>query len=107
MLDKNTRKLLVFIKDNQNVKDKEITEHFNSEMLKEISLLEENNYVETTILSFNDRAIGTYSYTITPEGRAYLDAYTFEKLKVIYPYIISTLALIVSAFNTLKIYGIL
>ena len=107
MLDKNTRKLLVFIKDSGDAKDKEITEHFNSEMLPEISLLEENNYVETTILSFNDRAIGRYSYSITPAGRAYLEAYTLEKLKVIYPYVISTLALIVSAFNTLKIYGIL
>ena len=107
MLDKNTRKLLAFIKNNKDVKDKEITKHFHSEMLPELRLLEENNYVEITILSFNDHAIGTYSYAITPAGRAYLETYALEKLKVIYPYIISTLALIASAFNTLKIYGIL
>lgn len=111
MLDKNSRELLRFIRDRKHVTNKDIETKYNSEMVEELSLLENSKFIKRTIEEM-DTAHGfmfasLISYTITPEGRACLEAHTWERIKVIYPYVISTLALLLSAFNTLKIYGIL
>ena len=111
MLDKTSCDVLRFIKEHKSATNKDIQNKFHSEMLDELSYLEKNNYISATIedveVTHGFMRASVTSYCITPHGRACLEARTCEKFKVLYPYIVSTLALLLSLFNTLKIYNVL
>lgn len=111
MLDKITRSLLVYIREHGVVTDSDIKEHFKSELLSEISVLQKEKFISTTIIDFETihgiPVNGKHSYEITPAGRAYLENRLSEKAFRLAPIIISVLSLLLSLYNTLEIHGII
>ena len=113
MPDKRSIKLLKYIRKKRNVSDKMIEKKYHSSMTEELSLLQNNGLIRwetdhSDAKSYRDFLLGgTHTYQITAEGRGVLEDLLSEKLYRLYPYVISTIALILSVFNTLKVYGIL
>lgn len=110
MLDKISCKLLAYIRKHGAVTNIDIKEHFGSELISEISLLQKQKYLKTTITEFDNLhgflVSSGHSYEITPDGRAYLENRLSEKVFKLVPIIISVLSLLLSVFNTLKIYNV-
>lgn len=73
MIDRKTRKLLAYISKHENITDDQIKERFHSEMLEEIDVLEKNKYISTAVTDFVPPGIYKCSYSITPEGQAYIE----------------------------------
>ena len=73
VIDRKTRKLLSYISKHENITDDQIKEHFCSEMFEEIDVLDNHKYITTTITDYIPPGINKCSYSITPEGQAYIE----------------------------------
>lgn len=99
MIDRKTRKLLAYISKHENITDDQIKERFHSEILEEIDVLEKNKCISTTVTDFIPPGIYKCSYSITPEGRAFLEEGRNSRLLKIITAAISAGLLLVAILN--------
>jgi hypothetical protein len=110
MLDKFTLKILRYIKRNPDVTLDNLKTTFSDKCTPSVSHLWKEEYISNKQVGYHavvNSPIYNNSYTITPKGLSYLEELPKNSFFKIYPLVISTLALIISALALLKSFDII
>lgn len=100
MLDKFTLKILRHIEKNPNITLDSLKNTFSDSCISSVSYLWKEEYISNKSNGYHAITrthIYNNSYTITPKGSSYLEELPKNLFFKIYPLVISTLALIISA----------
>lgn len=110
MLDKFTLKILRYIKRKPDVTLDNLKKTFSDNCTSSVSYLWKEEYISNKRVGYHtvvNSPIYNNSYTITPKGLSYLEELPKNSFFKIYPLVISTLALIISALALLKSFDII
>lgn len=110
MLDKFTLKIIRYIKRHPDVTLDSLKKIFSDSCTSSVSYLWKEEYISNKRVGYHGVAhapIYNNSYTITPKGLSYLEELPKNLFFKIYPLVISTLALIISALALLKSFDII